>query len=176
MHMIWATHIKCKNTHTHVLASRVFVTPWEVNTQTTTTIVVNCFFDSDIFWCHLFFERVIPVFWCIMFELNSRCWNLLILMNIFNFGIDYTETVAVFSGDSVRCFHSSPTVAWLRGWSKVWNLQQQLVFWVVATQIFVIFTPNLRDMIQFDEHIFEMGWNHQLVFQFFDPPPGCNRE
>ncbi len=75
---------------------------------------------------------------------------------------------------------SCSVVAWLvffcdRLW-KVWNLQQQLVFWVVATQIFVIFTPNLRDMIQFDEHIFEMGWNHQLVFQFFDPPPGCNRE
>ena len=29
-------------------------------------------------------------------------------------------------------------------------------------QIFVIFTPNLREMIQFD-HIFQMSWNHQLA-------------
>ena len=24
------------------------------------------------------------------------------------------------------------------------------------------FTPNLGEMIQFDEHIFQRGWNHQL--------------
>ncbi len=37
-------------------------------------------------------------------------------------------------------------------------------FWVVATQIFFIFTPILGEMIQFDEHIFQRGWfNHQLV-------------
>ena len=36
--------------------------------------------------------------------------------------------------------------------------------WVVATQIFFIFTPKLGEMIQFDEHIFQRGWfNHQLV-------------
>ena len=30
-------------------------------------------------------------------------------------------------------------------------------------QRFHIFTPNLGEMIQFDEHIFQMGWfNHQL--------------
>ena len=29
--------------------------------------------------------------------------------------------------------------------------------------IFFIFTPNLGEMMQFDEHIFQMGWfNHQL--------------
>ena len=34
---------------------------------------------------------------------------------------------------------------------------------VVKLQIFVIFTPILGEMIQFDEHIFQMGWfNHQL--------------
>ncbi len=33
---------------------------------------------------------------------------------------------------------------------------------VVATQIFFIFTPIPGEMIQFDEHIFQMGWNHQL--------------
>ena len=38
------------------------------------------------------------------------------------------------------------------------------VFWVVATQTFFIFTLILGEMIQFDEHIFQMGWfNHQLV-------------
>ena len=30
-------------------------------------------------------------------------------------------------------------------------------------QIFFIITPNPGEMIQFDEHIFQMGWNHQLV-------------
>ena len=35
---------------------------------------------------------------------------------------------------------------------------------VVATQIFVIFTPEIGEMIQFDEHFFQLGWfNHQLV-------------
>ena len=34
---------------------------------------------------------------------------------------------------------------------------------VVKLQIFFMFTPNLGEMIQFDEHIFQMGWNHQLV-------------
>ena len=33
----------------------------------------------------------------------------------------------------------------------------------MVTQTFFIFTPNLGEMIQFDEHIFQMGWfNHQL--------------
>ena len=35
---------------------------------------------------------------------------------------------------------------------------------VVVSIIFVIFTPIPGEMIQFDEHIFQMGWfNHQLV-------------
>ena len=38
-----------------------------------------------------------------------------------------------------------------------------MVIWVVATQIFFVFTPILAEMIQSDEHIFQMGWfNHQL--------------
>ena len=28
-------------------------------------------------------------------------------------------------------------------------------------------TPILGEMIQFDEHIFQMGWNHQLEWCFF---------
>jgi len=32
---------------------------------------------------------------------------------------------------------------------------------------FFIFIPNLGEMIQFDEHIFQMGWfNHQLAEDF----------
>ena len=40
-----------------------------------------------------------------------------------------------------------------------------VVKWVVATHFFLgIFTPIFGEMIQFDEHIFQMGWfNHQLV-------------
>ena len=35
--------------------------------------------------------------------------------------------------------------------------------WVVATQIFLEFSSLFGEIIQFDEHIFEMGWfNHQL--------------
>ena len=30
------------------------------------------------------------------------------------------------------------------------------------SNIFGIFTPKIGEMIQFDEHIFQMGWNHQL--------------
>ena len=26
------------------------------------------------------------------------------------------------------------------------------------------FHPDFGEMIQFDEHMFQMGWNHQLVF------------
>ncbi len=31
--------------------------------------------------------------------------------------------------------------------------------------IFFIFTPIPGEMIQFDEHIFQMGWNHQLGYK-----------
>ena len=31
-------------------------------------------------------------------------------------------------------------------------------------QMFLIFTPDLGEMIQFDKHIFQIGVNHQLVF------------
>ncbi len=27
---------------------------------------------------------------------------------------------------------------------------------------FLIFTPKIGEMIQIDEHIFQLGWNHQL--------------
>ena len=35
------------------------------------------------------------------------------------------------------------------------------------SNMFSIFTPIAGEMIQFDEHIFQWGWNHQLVVIFF---------
>ena len=45
-------------------------------------------------------------------------------------------------------------------------------------QIFVIFIPILGEMIQFDEHIFQLGWNHQLVGIFENPkwPWDCQHQ
>ena len=43
-----------------------------------------------------------------------------------------------------------------------WN-GNTIVDRVVATQIFFNFTPKIGEMIQFDEHIFQRGWSHQLV-------------
>ena len=43
-------------------------------------------------------------------------------------------------------------------------------------QRFFIFTPILGEMIQFDEHIFQMGWfNHQLdtIYIHLNPALGC---
>ena len=37
------------------------------------------------------------------------------------------------------------------------------IIWLVATQIFFIFALKHGEMIQFDEHIFQMGWDPQLV-------------
>ena len=44
------------------------------------------------------------------------------------------------------------------------RIYDQLTGWWF--QRFFIFTPNPGEMIQFDEHVFQMGWfNHQLVDQ-----------
>jgi len=32
------------------------------------------------------------------------------------------------------------------------------VFYVVATQTFVMFTPKIGEIIQVDEHILQLGW------------------
>ena len=45
-----------------------------------------------------------------------------------------------------------------RGW---WIAEVDYHDSVVATPIFFIFTPIPGEMIQFDEYIFQMGWNHQ---------------
>ena len=43
---------------------------------------------------------------------------------------------------------------------------EDVIIWLVVSNIF-LFLPLLGEMIQFDEHIFQMGWfNHQLVIYF----------
>jgi len=51
--------------------------------------------------------------------------------------------------------------------SRVFSLKMSETFIclrkVVDANIFLMFIPNFGEMIQFDEHIFQMGWfNHQL--------------
>ena len=36
--------------------------------------------------------------------------------------------------------------------------------YVVVSRIFWMFTPKIGEMIQFHEHIFQMGWNDQRIF------------
>ena len=57
-------------------------------------------------------------------------------------------------------------------WKPVVNVWDPLNFKQTLgggnSNIFVIFTPNLGEMIQFDGHIFQMGWfNHQLEQDVF---------
>ena len=49
-----------------------------------------------------------------------------------------------------------------------WDLEI-LVPWKLTRWWFQIFffSPLLGEMIQFDDHIFQMGWNHQLANMFF---------
>ena len=50
-----------------------------------------------------------------------------------------------------------------------WEFKKwKFIDWVVVSNI-LYFHPNLGDMIQFDEHIFQMGWfNHQLIDIFWN--------
>ena len=50
----------------------------------------------------------------------------------------------------------------LGGGFKWVETKQQKNHLVVATQIFFMFIPKIGEMIKFDEHIFQKGWNHQL--------------
>ena len=49
---------------------------------------------------------------------------------------------------------------WNEWWERVTTHTQKLAGG--NSNIFGIFTPNPGEIIQFDEHIFQMGWNHQL--------------
>ena len=46
------------------------------------------------------------------------------------------------------------------GWEMMVKLVPSKSSWWFQT--FFIFTPKIGKMIQFDEHIFQMGWIHQL--------------
>ena len=61
-----------------------------------------------------------------------------------------------------------PLVSLNKALLSPWKIHGNGLKRVVATQIcFGICIPILGEMIQFDEHIFQMGWfNHQLVSQF----------
>ncbi len=66
-------------------------------------------------------------------------------------------------------------VLWLSKWVVVSNIYQ-CDAWTPAPCInqrvtksglkHVLFSPLLWDMIQFDDHIFQMGWNHQLDIKY----------
>ena len=89
--------------------------------------------------------------WMISATQQHICWALLVLLSagrLWN---------SILPGRQVG---SRPRGVWML--EKI-LISESLLNWVVATQIFFIFTPNLGEMIQFDEHIFQMGWNHQLV-------------
>ena len=52
----------------------------------------------------------------------------------------------------------------LRVTAPTWCVRQDRWF----QRLLLFSTPILREMIQFDEHIFQMGWNHQLVMNSWD--------
>ena len=55
-----------------------------------------------------------------------------------------------------------------KGRCQIWDFhhlfQVSHVNWVVASQIFFMFIPNVGEMIQIPilSNMFQMGWNHQL--------------
>ena len=56
---------------------------------------------------------------------------------------------------------------------------QNLVVSVVATQLFFMFTPKFGEMMQFDEHVFQMDWlkpptSCSLIPNFVPQKFGCN--
>ena len=70
---------------------------------------------------------------------------------------------------AMRIFGSSFSWGRVKKHGLVWKkLSMCDIFWVVATQIFFIFTPKIGEDFQFDEHIFQTGWNHQLWFWMFE--------
>ena len=54
-------------------------------------------------------------------------------------------------------YKKKPGIGGLVGWYVSKN-----ICYIVVSTIF-LFSPLLGEMIRFDKHIFEMGWNHQLI-------------
>ena len=46
---------------------------------------------------------------------------------------------------------------------KAWNKHQDVFLVVQVVSKKKLFTPIPGELIQFDEQIFQMGWNHQLA-------------
>ena len=71
------------------------------------------------------------------------------------------------------------TAPQVSGWSleDIWTVDAAGGFhgnhgksWLVATERFFMFSPKFGEMIQFDEHIFQVCWNHQLGKWKLHPP------
>ena len=79
--------------------------------------------------------------------------------------------------DAIPLVCSSPSISWEAVWDAPYITLHRFVWKLISIfglsvakkvtswwfQICFIFTPIPGEMIQFDEHIFQMGWNHQLV-------------
>ncbi len=60
----------------------------------------------------------------------------------------------------ISLFRRGPEALGCRVWE--WNVP---IYYILGGGfiLLIIFTPDLGEMIQFDDHIFQMGWfNHQL--------------
>ena len=55
---------------------------------------------------------------------------------------------------------------WLPGWVSRTPKVSKEIFWVVATQIFFVFTPKIGEDEPILTNIFQRGWNHQVVLFF----------
>ena len=62
-----------------------------------------------------------------------------------------SQHIEIYLGDGGGLYY--PTI-WLGGGNS---------------NIFGIFTPKIGEMVQFDEHIFQLGWNHQLDGDYDKP-------
>lgn len=69
--------------------------------------------------------------------------------------MDYDEPTA----GHLRCFFGDG-----QGWPINWLEDTPNICWSTWwVQIWFYFTPNFGELIQFDEHVSQMGGNHQLL-------------
>ena len=88
-------------------------------------------------------------------------WNSSVLRawNAFRKSFGVLFSFPGWKGDDFGCCRKSPNPK---------MAEKKPFFWVVATQTFFMFIPKFGEMIQFDDHIFQMGWfNHQHIFVVF---------
>ena len=53
----------------------------------------------------------------------------------------------------------------LRSWGICWFADFASIIVCGSFNIFLMFTLKIGEIVQFDEHIFQMGWNHQLIHE-----------